>query len=360
MIRNAYYSILLMTRERSHLAQTLHWSRQEETQVSELLMAGFGMSVPIACAALVGQLPLGLAASVGALAVSGVAITKSLQTQAKEFGSIFAPTALAAIAASLCARNGLWTYVAEVLLTAGAAAIGGYSRSLATACMRFCLILIISANVMDTHAHHAGLLLPMALGALWVFALSLLFVVLAPACIETTPATGTTIAATAAQRLARWRRTMSQLAGWQYVFRLAFGLTVAGFLQWQLPEHHLSWVALTVVILTRRQPEPQSVKTTQRALGTLVGVLVASIFLAFTPPVAVLIVAIFVLSGMRSILRARNYLAYSVLMTPLMVLLMDGSPPVSGGVLWDRLFATLIGSALVILARAAFRKITVT
>ena len=47
-------------------------------------------------------------------------------------------------------------------------------------------------------------------------------------------------------------------------------------------------------------------------------------------------------------LRVRNYLAYSAVMTPLIILIIDAGRAPDIGLLLDRLVATLIGAALVV------------
>lgn len=59
-------------------------------------------------------------------------------------------------------------------------------------------------------------------------------------------------------------------------------------------------------------------------------------------------------------IRSAYYCAGLGAMTPLVALLMEGSGPVGGDVLMDRLLATLIGAALVISASAAIRRMGVS
>ncbi len=80
----------------------------------------------------------------------------------------------------------------------------------------------------------------------------------------------------------------------------------------------------------------------------MIGVLVASLFLVHQPTSGELIIGIGLLGGARPLLRERNYLAYSAVMAPLVLLLMDGTGPFGAAVLGDRLLATIIGAALVI------------
>jgi uncharacterized membrane protein YccC len=159
------------------------------------------------------------------------------------------------------------------------------------------------------------------------------------------------------QRLLRWRRALARLTGWQYALRLMICLSIAGLLRWLWPNHHMHWVALTVALLAEWQIDAFPVRTTQRALGAALGVLATGVLLIATPPAWLLVAAMGVLAGLRPLLRARNYLAYSAVMTPLIILLLDAGRAPDIGVLIDRLVATLIGAALVIATNLMFKKL---
>jgi uncharacterized membrane protein YgaE (UPF0421/DUF939 family) len=102
------------------------------------------------------------------------------------------------------------------------------------------------------------------------------------------------------------------------------------------------------------------VKTTQRAFGTAIGVIVAYSFVAFDVSAWGVACAIGLLAGLRTLLRARNYLAYAVTMTPLIILIMDTGRPLGTGVLIDRLVATLVGASLVVSVNAVFGAVSAT
>jgi hypothetical protein len=134
-------------------------------------------------------------------------------------------------------------------------------------------------------------------------------------------------------------------------------LTIAGLLRWLWPDHHLHWIALTVALLAEWQIEAFPVRTTQRTLGAAAGVLATGLLLVYAPPASALVAVMGVLAGLRPLLRARNYLAYTAAMTPLIILLLDSGRPPGVGVLIDRLVATLIGAALVIATNLLFKKL---
>ncbi len=337
---------------RAHLAEALRWSPAAEgPDRAAILGAAVGMAGPILLGGALGHLPAGLAAALGGLMVGGVGADRNWRAQASEFGLVLAPAILAMVAAAPIAGRGWMADAGFVALAGIAATVGGFSRPMAVGTTRFILFLIIAAAVTETAPDRAGLVLLMLAGALWTgFAAFLI----GAAARARRPAAGPDAPQppqpTAAQKFARWRRSLTQLAGWNYALRLTVCVVIAAALRLLWPDHHLHWIALTVALLTDRQIEPLPVRTTQRALGTALGVLATGLLLISSLPAWALAVLIGALAALRPLLRARNYLAYSAVMTPLIVIIMDARRPLSFGLLADRLVATLIGAALVIAA----------
>ncbi len=346
------------TDARTHLVKAFRWSDENKTDWVAILGSAIGMAAPILLGATLGDLPLGLAMAVGSLLVGGIAANRDWRTQLRALAVALVPAVAASIAAVVAAGHG-WLSDAVVLLLAGAAAvISGMGRPIATLALRFILLLIIAIAVAETAPDRAGLLLLMAAGALWTSVVALILGALARArsgqraSAESAPAP-----LTARQRLTRWRRSLARLAGWQFAFRLMFCLGIAGLLRWLWPDHHLHWITLTVALLAERQIDAFPVRTTQRALGAAIGVLATGLLLIYTPPAWGMVAGIGLLAGLRPLLRARNYLAYTAAMTPLIILLLDAGRPPETGVLIDRLIATLIGAGLVIATNLLFKKI---
>jgi hypothetical protein len=102
----------------------------------------------------------------------------------------------------------------------------------------------------------------------------------------------------------------------------------------------------------RSQSGRRNVRSARRLACWLTGLL-----LIYTPPVWGMVVGVGLLAGLRPLLRACNYLAYTAAMTPLIILLLDAGRPPEGGVLIDRLIAALIGAGLVIATNALLKKI---
>ena len=326
-----------------------------------MLAAGLGMAVPVLVANWAGRLPLGVSASAGSLLVGGALAGRDLHEQARILAGVLAPLAVAALAATLIAgRDDGWTDAAVVVLGGLAAVCGGYSRPLAAASIRFVAALIIVVGVVEASPGRWGVLCLIGAGALWQAALVIGFGCLArwrgPYGAAIVPPS-----ATAAQKFARWRHSLTRLSGWQCALRLGLCLGAAGMLRVCWPGHHFIWISLTVAILLRRQPQPFSVRTTQRAIGVLLGVAASGLFMTRALPAWILAILLGLLGGMRPWLQARNYLFYAACTTPLVILMLDAGRPIGGGLLGDRLVATVIGAALVtavdlVFARAVARQ----
>jgi hypothetical protein len=194
-----------------------------------------------------------------------------------------------------------------------------------------------------------GFLVLVAVGALWTSALSLLLgAVVRWRRRADVPRSPPQPIPTIRQKYARWRRSLTSFAGWSYPIRIVLCIAAAAAIDVGWPSHHLHWIGLTVAILTQRQVEFVPVKTTQRALGTAIGVGLAAITLRAGLPSWAFVGGVGLLAGARPLLQVRSYLAYSAVMTPLIILIIDAGRAPDNGLLRDRLVATLIGAALVV------------
>jgi hypothetical protein len=316
-----------------------------------MLSLGIGMGAPVLLAASAGRLPLGMVAALGALITGNARTGRTYAEHLKSLGEVRAAATAAAVAASVVAGQSWLTDVGMIALACAAALVGGYSRSLAFGTGRFIVFFVMTLGVMELGQNRVGVLMLMVAGALWTSVLALalggLFRAMGWITIAE-PEPGSS--ATAVQKFRRWKNTLQSFAGWQYALRLAFCLGVASILRWDWPDHHFRWIALTVAILSHRQLEALPIKVTQRAIGAAVGVGATGLLISETPSGWALACAVAVLAGIGPWLRARNYVAYTASMTPLIILLLDAGRPVGPGILADRLIATLIGATLVIAA----------
>lgn len=344
---------------RTHIAEALRWSPHTPRSGWQGVAAGLGMALPLAAGFAIGNPGAGFAAAVGGLMMGAVPTERTLAGQLRDLALAVAPAA-AAIAITIAIPGpGVLERVLVVVLCAIAALAGGMGRSMAVATYRFVLFLLIAVSVAGNVAHRIDLLAPIAIGVAWGAAANILFGLIAralhPAQIaQSEPAQPSP---TLARRLAYWRGTLRHLAGWQYMLRLAACLAIAQLLAALRPQHHAYWIALTVALVMERSVDVLPIRGTQRAAGTLVGVLLAGLFFGAALPAWVLVVVVGILAAARAILRTRNYLAYTVVTTPLILAILDAGEPPGMRLLAERVVATLAGAALVIAANAAIRRL---
>jgi hypothetical protein len=343
--------------KKTHLAKVFTWSREERVDWVAILGSAIGMAGPVLLGAALGNLRLGLTMAVGGLLVGGIGAGSDWPAQWRALAAAFIPAVAAATVAVLVAGHGWVSDVLMTLLAGAAALVAAMGRPVTPLAIRFIFLMVITLAVAENGSDRGGLLLLMAAGALWTCAASLFLGALARARGGGVAAPEEPSPMTRKQRLTRWRRALTRLAGWQYALRLTLCLAVASVLKWLWPDHHMHWVALTVALLAEWQIEAFPVKTTQRALGAALGVAATGLLLLEPTPAWVLVVGIGVLSGLRPLLRARNYLAYTAAMTPLIIVLLDAGAAPGIGILIDRLVATLIGAGLVIATNGLFGKI---
>lgn len=344
---------------REHLLTACRWSTEGTGRVAEISVAALGMAVPLVIAFLSGNPAAGFAAALGSLAVSDIEMTSDLRMHLRREAAATLAIVLAALLALFLAGYGGWGRVVLILLTSIVATGGSFSRTAAATATRFILFLTIAAAVATPPAglgprELAGFVACVSAGALWTAALSLALSALWKRAPVSACETRAKPAPTWGQKYAHWRRSLAHLVGWSYPLRLVPCLAIAEAIAAVWPDHHLRWIALTVALLMPwRISELVSVKTTQRAIGTALGVVLAALTLRAGLPAWALVAAVGLLAGARPLLRSRNYLAYSIVLTPLAFLIIDMGRVPDNTLLLDRLAATLAGAALVIAANWA-------
>jgi len=334
------------------LCDALHWSPATTTDRRSLAIAALGMMVPVLIGLAVGRAETGFTIGLGAMLLSeapSAAGRASAATEPERPSPLSAilPAALAVILATLIC-GGVWTDPALVLLAGAAAAVSGYSRPVGVAAIRFIIYLVLSVTVLQSAGEHrSAAALVFGLGALWNTVVRRLL--LRPGA-EATPKAATPPGRqpTPAQRRAYWRRSLRALSGWQFPIRIVAGLGAASALRQLWPSHHFGWIVLTVALLTQRPIEHLPVKTIQRALGTALGVALTWAIVALVSSPVLLALLICLLGIAAAAARARNYLVYAVISTPVILLVLDFGKPVQTAFLTDRLLATGLGAAIVI------------
>ena len=327
-----------------HLAAALHWSRDDTVDARTIAVAALGMVVPVVVGVVLARPEIGFTIGLGAMLLAGGTAASGAGERPSAASAIL-PAALAVLAATAIAGVA-WTAIAMIVLTTMAAAVSGYSRPVGVAAIRFIIYFVLSLSLLETAgAHRGGAALIFGLGALWNVAVRMMLTVRRPAAEPIAPVR----TPTAAQRHAHWRRTMRTLAGWQFPIRMGAGLAIASIIRLHWPAHHYGWIVVTVALLTQRPLERVPVKTVQRALGTIVGVAVTWAILTGVASHVVLAVLVCVLATIAPLARARNYLAYSAVSTPVILLVLDIGKPVEMALLTDRLVATIVAGGIVVI-----------
>lgn len=337
-------------RARAHLLEVWSWSTQTEIKLPIMLSSSLGLAAPLFVGALARHPNLGVLASLGSLMVGGVPQNRRASGPLRHIARALAPVLCAWIASALIVGRGTLTTFLMVLLGGVAAVLSGYSRSWAVATARFVFALIITVSVMSAVPHRIGVVALMIIGALWTALLSLVLGAIDGLSRRGTVSETVELPRYSAKQLRiRWTRSLCKLSGWQYPLRTTIGLAIAACIASVWPGRHAQWIMITVVLVTRRGLETTAVRTTQRVLGTVLGVIAASALLLWNPTVWVVTMLVALLGGVRPLFRARCYLLYSLVMTPLILLLMDFGRTPDMGLLRERPLATLIGAGLVLL-----------
>ena len=202
----------------AHLSEVFRWSAEREIEKAEIVAAALGMAAPLLFALIRGDLAPRLTAAMGGVAVGRVEIAAGFKTHLRREVEALAPAILAALLAVLSAGHG-WLTGAALVLLSGIASIGGFSRAMAVATTRFILFLmIVSAVATPSAALHTkeavGFLALVAVGALWTSALSLVLgVIVRWRRRANISRPSERSVATVQRKYARWRRSLTSLAG---------------------------------------------------------------------------------------------------------------------------------------------------
>ncbi len=334
------------------LSDVLRWAPAPRPDVAQIVAATLGLAGPIVAGAATDHLRLGMAAAIGGLALGGPAHGETLRQRAFALGAALLAGCAAISTGTTIANHGSLIVVAVPVVAAIAGFFGGISSAMARETTRFILFTTIAAGLSAPEVRPFGMTLLFFLGGTWTLGLSLLLHAVferAKRAAESSAAAMRTPARPVALLLRRWRDSLFRLSGWQYPIRIWSCLTVAEAIAQIWPGQHGQWIAVTVaIVLGRRLPAPPT-RLLQRALGTTLGVVVAGLLLIWNPSPLIATGQITALAAARPVLRAGNYAAYAVVMTPLIVLLLDFGQAISVAILADRLMATIAGCLITLL-----------
>ncbi|MFF4614893.1 FUSC family protein [Nonomuraea jabiensis] len=314
-------------------------------ELRHMVAAGLGLGGPVAWGAASGRPAVGALAAIGALAVSGLfagEVRPGLRRVLVHGAAAVAGTAVAGLAGVLVAGRGWLTAVAVVLIAGLPAVAGGISRPMAEHSTRFIVFMVISTGVAKGVEPVAAAVL-FAGGAAW----GLLVTALCLHARKGPAEPGEPPPAPPARALLRrWWRTLGNASGWQYPIRLTACLAAAEAvgLLWRQPT--ASWIAVTVVIVVRRRLDGAARRSVERAAGTAAGVVAGSAVLLWVPPPWLFVLLVAALAALRPALKERDYILYATVMTPLVLLLMEGGARVPPSTIGYRLADTAIGCVL--------------
>lgn len=133
------------------------------------------------------------------------------------------------------------------------------------------------------------------------------------------------------------------------ILRLVLCMTVAQALSlaWDLAHPYL--VMLTVAQVMKPDFGSVFARAVQRAVGTLIGVGVGALIIVLVPAGGWQVLVIFMLAASIPIVMPRNYGLYSIVTTPLAVLLVEIHAGAHAALIGTRLFAAVLGCAIVLL-----------
>lgn len=314
----------------------IHWSRDTPVVPAQLVAAALAMAAPVTYGVTTNQLAHASFAALGALAVP--AIRRSAGAQV---GCGVVVTVAALLGAWIGGRE--WIGAAGVVvLAAGAAVVGGFSRWMADATTRFVTFLVMATGLGGADPWEVARWF--AVGAVWAIVLGLF----APAGVEAARPTYR-------QLWRRWRGKLREFEGWRYAVQLVPALAVAEVIGVLWHQEKGYWIALAVVIVVRRRGG-SLLRATQRCAGTCAGVLIGGLLILWVPPSWAIVAVVSVLAGLRPLLKERNYAAYATVMTPLVVLLMDLGRTPELSTVGYRLIDTVIGCSIAIVPTLLLRR----
>lgn len=321
---------------RAHLGGLFVWKGGGALRWEAVLAAGALMSAAVGGGYALDHVKAGLALALGVLIGFG--------GEAGEEGAglgwlgRLAPGVLAVLLAPWLFQLGPAAYAATAVLAVALLTIGRFSRPLTVATTRFVVFLVMTGAVGEARVH--GGAAGIGLTLLGMGAASLIEVGFA----RRRPATAAARQPAFRQRLNHWRAGLLKGETWRYPLRLGLGLALAAPLAAIWPGRGVHWFALTVVLVTPREPEIWSLRASERVLGAVAGAAGAGILLWSSPPPWGLVAVMGILAALRLVLRRGSYVLYTALTTPLVVLLSDFGQPADFTILTDRVEATFSGA----------------
>jgi hypothetical protein len=329
----------------------LHWSRAERVSATRMLSAAIGLAVPVVVGATAGYTAEGMTAALGALAMAEVGDNGSAAQRLADVLRCLAAVFAAVLIGTFVTRAGTAGALAMIAAAALASAFGSTGRDAAKAGMKFTIFMALATFARWPEDDAWRMVIFFTAGAFWAGVVPLVIGAAlhvfgrADDTAATPPARGAHLPW--AERLVR---AASRREAWSYTARLVTALAVALAIRLAWASPHSYWIVVTAVLVVSRATAGTHVRALQRALGTMAGVVVGTALLAARAPTWAVLAAIALIAGVRPLLKVRNYLAYSAVMTPLVVMLLEFGHPFEPAIMVERLLATLAGCAIAMAA----------
>ena len=331
---------------RDVLTEVRRWQRVE-INLFRMVAGGLALALPIAVGLATGRIEAGMVAALGALLVSGSGHAGPLRSRIGEL-LVTCVVGLAGTWLGLELGGGSgWSSLMIVALGVLAVVVGALRPSAAKASVQFIVFMIIGANLAQAPIPSWIVVGYMALGTVLGGALTLLAYG-TESLIRDRPGAVRPPRRSWRTDLQDWRRRMGTLAGWHYPLRLGSCMLAAEIVAHVAPGEHSYWILLTVVLVVQRDHDAALTRTAQRGIGTAAGVVLGA-FLLNSVPVWVTLAVVGLVGAVRGYLKAANYAAYTLVMTPLVTVLSGLGHPVSSSLLRERLVDTVIGCLISLL-----------
>ncbi|MFF5794364.1 FUSC family protein [Paeniglutamicibacter sp. NPDC012692] len=321
------------------VAEAMRWKRTE-INVLRMAVAGVSLGLPVTIGLLLGERNAGVLAALGALLVAGSGHVGNLRSRANDLLATAVVGSASLLAGMLCSGGGLAGSVVVIAVAAIGAVTGTIRTSVAKAGTQAAVFLIIGTSLSAGAEPVGALLATFAAGVLLGAALTLLSYGIEFHILGRRPRPPVGVRPWR-EDLAAWRRGLSGLDGWRYAIRLASCMLVAELFAHLVSGRHPYWILMTVVLVVQRDRSAALVRTTERALGTALGVLVGWWLLGPVPPV-LLVGVVALIGACRMYLKSANYTAYALVMTPLIIVLGGSGSHPDAAFLRERLADTLI------------------
>jgi len=130
----------------SLISESLHWSAEKQTNLSQVVIAALGLAVPVVVGSLFGQTQIGIVASLGGLALSGEGSSQKFSERLSSLVYATVAGILAFILGSSLSGNGIVSLILVPSIVLIAGVIGSISRPLARVTTLFILFFIIATS----------------------------------------------------------------------------------------------------------------------------------------------------------------------------------------------------------------------